>query len=411
MSKMASKTFVHSAVQMRSLAAHDLGHLVEWELLVARIDALRGKGHREVDPHLQARFLEQGDEEVVCGARIGRAAENHQLSAPETLPDLLHRLHDVGDIGILGLGEGSRHADVDHIGLGQRSVVEGGLELARVQCRLHLLRGDVLEVGSALVDGPDLFLVQLEAGDPEPRLGKLERQGQPHVAETDDTDLRMAGIDPFAQLLEPSHTMFSSGGGVSAPAEETGAEIVGKVDVTRPQGECGRRTQECQADAMGRQTEGRIRKEQSPDCHVLRQGLHLAWPGRGHYLAPGRCDSTQARHRQLAPDDHHHQGSGPPGNPFDVEENDERGRHGELVGQGIQELADPGDLLAPAGGHTVEDVTQCGDDEEPGDDPASHRPVEEGECKQDGNDGEPHHRDGVGKIPETLADQRRRRRL
>ncbi len=98
------------------------------------------------------------------------------------------------------------------------------------------------------------------------------------------------------------------------------------------------------------------------------------------------------------------------GNPIDVEENDECGRHRELVGQGIQELADPGDLLAPAGGHTVEDVAERGDDEEPGDDSASHWPVEEGKRKQDGNDGEPHHGDGVGKIPETLADQLRRRR-
>jgi hypothetical protein len=187
---------------------------------VARVDALWGKGHCEVDAHLQARLLEEGNEEIVRGARIGGTAEDDQMSAPEALPNLFHRFHDVGDIGILGLGEGSRHADVDHVGLGERSVVAGGLEPSRVPYLLHLLRGDIFDVGGALVDDPDLVLIQLESGDPEPRLCELQRQGQPHVAEANDTDPRMAGIDSFAQFLEPSHAMLSSGGGFCAPEEE-----------------------------------------------------------------------------------------------------------------------------------------------------------------------------------------------
>jgi hypothetical protein len=107
----------------------------------------------------------------------------------------------VGDVGILGLGEGSRDADVDHVGLGERSVIARGLELARVHCRLHVFCGDVLDVGSARVDASDLVLIQIEACHSEPRLGELQRQGQPHVAETNDTNPRMAGLDPFAQFL------------------------------------------------------------------------------------------------------------------------------------------------------------------------------------------------------------------
>ncbi len=99
-------------------------------------------------------------------------------------------------------------------------MVASRLQTAGVPGGLHFLRGDVLEVGFTLVDGPDLFLIQLEAGHPEARLGELQRQGQPHVAQAHDTDARLAGVDPFAQFFEPSHWLPSSvcGSGARAAA-------------------------------------------------------------------------------------------------------------------------------------------------------------------------------------------------
>ena len=86
----------------------------------------------------QAGRLEQGQDQLVGGSRIGGALENHQLVVMQALADLLDRGDDVGDIGVSCLAQRRRHTDVDRIDLGQAVEVSGGGEPApgRLEARL-----------------------------------------------------------------------------------------------------------------------------------------------------------------------------------------------------------------------------------------------------------------------------------
>ena len=145
------------------------------------------------------------------GARVGGAAKDHQLAAAQAPADVLHGAQDVGDVGVLGLGERRGDADVDDVGGRERREVAGGLEPAGPADLLELGGGHVLDVGAAFGEHADLLRVEIEAGDPEARLGELEGEGKPDVAEADDPDVRVARIDAIAKLVEAAHELAAPG--------------------------------------------------------------------------------------------------------------------------------------------------------------------------------------------------------
>ena len=65
---------------------------------------------------------------------------------------------------------------------------EAGGEGAALEHRAEALGGDVLDVRVALAQGGDLGLVDVDPDDVEPGFGETDRQRQPDIAQSDDSD-------------------------------------------------------------------------------------------------------------------------------------------------------------------------------------------------------------------------------
>jgi hypothetical protein len=100
------------------------------EPLVAGIDALGREGEEEIDVRLEALFFEHRLHDFVGGPGVGRGLEDDQLSRLDRGRHRFDREHDVRQIGILGLAQRRRHADVDRVHLAERVHVGGRAELA-----------------------------------------------------------------------------------------------------------------------------------------------------------------------------------------------------------------------------------------------------------------------------------------
>ncbi len=89
--------------------------------------------------------------------------------------------------------------------------------------------------------------------------------------------------------------------------------------------------------------------------------FQLGQPGGGHDHAHPRCHRPKPGDGQLTTDDHHHD---PRRDLVDLEQRDQGRRHQELVGDGIEEGAQGGDLVAAARDDPVEPVGDGGQDED-----------------------------------------------
>ena len=101
------------------------------------------------------------------------------------------------------------HADVDDIQARELREVGGGAKVALfVDFGQRLLR-NVLDVGDTLLQQTHLLCIDLEPCHVEARAGELDGQRQPHVAEPDHPDARLARVDAIAELLKSIHTVSS----------------------------------------------------------------------------------------------------------------------------------------------------------------------------------------------------------
>ncbi len=83
--------------------------------------------------------------------------------------------------------------------------------------------------------------------------------------------------------------------------------------------------------------------------------------------------------------------------PID-EQHDQRGRHDQLVGQRVEELSDPRDVLAAAapGEPAIQDVGHGREDERPGHEAAARNRRRHGQEQEHRNDPDAQHRHAVG---------------
>ena len=116
---------------------------------------------------------------------------------PQRGGDRLDRVHDVGQVGILGLAQRRRHADVDRVHVAELAHVGRRAELAGLDARREIGFEHVRDVALAGVDLIDLRRVDVEAGDVEAGARELDDERQADVAEADDTDARLARADPL----------------------------------------------------------------------------------------------------------------------------------------------------------------------------------------------------------------------
>jgi hypothetical protein len=95
----------------------------------------------------------------------------------------------VPQIGLAVARQRGRHRDDHRVDLGELGVAARGVQLR--QHGLQPLRGDVLDVALATVDGGDPSRVHLDAEDVGPCLREGDGQGQAYIAHADDPDLHL----------------------------------------------------------------------------------------------------------------------------------------------------------------------------------------------------------------------------
>ena len=113
----------------------------------------------------------------------------------------LHRRDDVGHVGVFRLAKRRRHADVDRVEFGHDAEVGRRRQASgRAQC-LHVGRRHIGDVRLATLDGGDFARVDVDAGAGETAAGKLDREGQPDVAQTDNAHAGLTLVDPLKKTF------------------------------------------------------------------------------------------------------------------------------------------------------------------------------------------------------------------
>ena len=141
----------------------------------------------------QVSGFETGDDELFGGAGVGGALENDELALFDMGRDGLDGAGDVAEVGLVILVERGGDADDDGVHLSDLRIIRGGAETGF----LRLLDGfweDADDVGAASVEGVDLFLGDVEAGDAEAFVAEEQGQRKADVAHADDADAGFAGL-------------------------------------------------------------------------------------------------------------------------------------------------------------------------------------------------------------------------
>ena len=128
-------------------------------------------------------------------ARIGGALEHHELAGPQPRGDGLGRIDDVGEVRLARVGQRSRDADDDDVGLIQPLEVDRGLESVLAHLADHRV-GDVPDVAFAALEPGDLDRVDVEAQDRDPAVAERSGQREADVAQADDPDTHRRRFDP-----------------------------------------------------------------------------------------------------------------------------------------------------------------------------------------------------------------------
>jgi hypothetical protein len=162
------------------------------------------------------------------------------------------------------------------------------------------------------------------------------------------------------------------------------------------------------AERLAGVTEGEPEND-GTDEDVLDGGLELARaPGRDHD-APPAGPHAEHGHGHLAPDEqqaHPQRDTAPDGNVVqivpgtrDPVDGNEGGEQEQLVGDGIEQLAEVGHLIAGARQIAVIDVAHRGDQEDEKGDELGPVPLDERQQRDDRGEADPDHRDDVGDRP------------
>ncbi len=140
--------------------------------------------------------------------------------------------------------------------------------------------------------------------------------------------------------------------------------------------------------------------EKHADGHQLQRGLDLsARAGRNDHALAG-CDAAQASDAEVARDQDH---DNPGRRASHRHEEDQHGCDHELVGQGIEELAQNTDLTSTTGQIAIEAIARRGDQVEDGRDETTDRAEVVDEVQDPRDDQDSPHRHDVGQVRDLAA--------
>src|ERR1700676_5023566 len=162
---------------------NDFRDLRQAILLVAGIFALGRKGEEKIardvfvlwtnrDFAVEAAFLEDGENELFGGARVGSRFQDDQLTLLQIGLNREGGLLHVAQIGFTAFIEGSRHADDDGVAFLELLEIGGGAEVFAIHKLLNLGLLNVLDVRFAGVEHGDFFRIGIETGNLVARFGK-----------------------------------------------------------------------------------------------------------------------------------------------------------------------------------------------------------------------------------------------
>ena len=131
---------------------------------------------------------------------IGGALEHDQLPGAQPRCERLDGIGDIAQIRLVVFVQWRGHTDQHHIHLAQTVVVAGSFKTARLRTS-NLVWRDADDVGTATVQRLHLGFVNIEACYAKALFTEEQRQGKPHVPESDDADARCTVLDTLFQLL------------------------------------------------------------------------------------------------------------------------------------------------------------------------------------------------------------------
>ncbi len=146
-------------------------------------------------------LFENRNQDFFGGAGVGRALEDDDLAGAQIGRDGVSGVGDVAEVGLVILVERRGDADDDRIHGGDLRIVGRGFKAVRFG-RRDLRRRDAENVGAAAGQGVDFSLIDIETGDGKFLLAVEQGQRQSDVAEADDSDPCLAGIDAAFQVSE-----------------------------------------------------------------------------------------------------------------------------------------------------------------------------------------------------------------
>jgi hypothetical protein len=158
---------------------------------VTGIDPLGRVAEKDVlSDHLPG-ALEDGQHDLLGGARVGCRLQHDELIGAQVLGHGLGRGDDVGDVGRAGLRQRCGDADRHRVEVGDRRVVTGGPQ-APIEVGVAL-RGHVDQIRTTLAHRLDPGFVEVDAYYVKAGLRERDRERQPCVSEADDPEGCLAG--------------------------------------------------------------------------------------------------------------------------------------------------------------------------------------------------------------------------
>ena len=163
------------------------------------------KARKKSTPGFSPLRGEQRQDHLAGRARISGALEHHELAGPQPLGDGLGRVDDVGEVRLARIGQRSRNADDDDVGLIEPLEVDRGLELVVA----HLADGrggDVPDVAFPALEPGYLRRVDVKPQNGDPTVAEGSGQGKADVAQADDPNANRRRFDLGQERLEEWRT-------------------------------------------------------------------------------------------------------------------------------------------------------------------------------------------------------------
>ena len=102
--------------------------------------------------------------------------------------DRQRRVDDIGQVGLVMLRQGRRHADQDGIDIAQPLEVSSGGKAAFIRQLAHQRGRNMLDIALAARQRFSLFGINVKADDSDPGAGSGNAQGQANIAKTNHSN-------------------------------------------------------------------------------------------------------------------------------------------------------------------------------------------------------------------------------